>query len=330
MKLATLKNQTLDGCLVVVSRDLSSAVRVDDIAPSLLAAVQDWARCRPLLQVVYDHLNAGELADAFFFDSRTAAAPLPRAPQWCDASAFLNHARLMEKAFNTAPIPDVETVPLMYQGASDDFLGPHDDIILPDEAHGIDFEGEFGVIVDGVPMSCSAEAALQHVALLVQLNDVSLRTLGPREMRTGFGFLQAKPSTAFASVAITPDELGDAWSEGRVKLALHIQSNDEWFGHPSGAEMNFGFGRLIEHAALTRKLTPGTVIGSGTISNADRKVGSACIAERRAIEHIELGAPETPFMRFGDRVRMTATALDGSAPFGIIEQTVVQAPKIST
>jgi len=326
MKLATLKNDSLDGRLVVVSRDLARAADATAIAPNLLAALQDWNRCEPLLRQVYQALNAGQAQDAFDFDPTQAAAPLPRAPQWCDASAFLNHGRLMEKAFNTDPIPDMDTIPVMYQGASDDFLGANEDIPLPDEAHGIDFEGEFGVIVQQMPMACTPELALQRIALVVQINDVSLRSFGPREMRTGFGFLHAKPSSSFAPVAITPDELGPAWNDARVKLPLHIDYNGQWFGHPNGAEMNFGFDRLVAHAALTRKLSAGTIIGSGTVSNADRAAGSACIAERRAIELIEQGASKTPFMRFGDRVRMQATAADGSAPFGAIDQRIVQAP----
>lgn len=326
MKLATLKNDTLDGRLVVVSRDLARAAEASAIAPNLLAALQDWGRCEPLLQQLYQALNAGQAQDAFDFDPAQAAAPLPRAPQWCDASAFLNHGRLMEKAFNTDPIPDMDTIPVMYQGASDDFLGANEDIPLPDEAHGIDFEGEFGVIVQQVPMACPPELALRRIALVVQINDVSLRGFGPREMRTGFGFLHAKPSSSFAPVAVTPDELGRAWEDARVKLPLHIDYNGQWFGHPNGAEMNFGFDRLIAHAALTRKLSAGTVIGSGTVSNADRAAGSACIAERRAIELIEKGKSTTPFMHFGDRVRMQATAADGSAPFGVIDQRIVKAP----
>ena len=326
MKLATLKNDTLDGRLVVVSRDLARAAEATAIAPSLLAALQDWNRCEPLLRQLYQALNAGQAQTAFDFDPMQAAAPLPRAPQWCDASAFLNHGRLMEKAFNTDPIPDMDTIPVMYQGASDDFLGANEDIPLPDEAHGIDFEGEFGVIVQHVPMACPPDLALRRIALVVQINDVSLRGFGPREMRTGFGFLHAKPSSSFAPVAITPDELGPAWEDARVKLSLHIDYNGQWFGRPNGAEMNFGFDRLVAHAALTRTLSAGTVIGSGTVSNADRAAGSACIAERRAIELIEQGQSTTPFMRFGDRVRMQATAADGSAPFGAIDQRIVKAP----
>jgi fumarylacetoacetate (FAA) hydrolase len=253
-------------------------------------------------------------------------APLPRCFQWCDASAFLNHGRLMERAFNTPPIPDFETIPVMYQGASDDFLGPHDPVPLPDESLGIDFEGEFGVIVGPVAMGATPTQALGAVRLLVQLNDWSLRALGPREMKSGFGFLQAKPSTSFAPVAITPDELGQAWQDGRVHLDLEVQWNAQPFGHPSGSEMSFSFGELIAHAARTRRLGAGTIVGSGTVSNAAREAGSACIAERRVIEIIDHGEPRTSFMRFGDRVRMRARTSAGESPFGTIEQEVVRAP----
>jgi fumarylacetoacetate (FAA) hydrolase len=329
MKLATLKSDHKDGTLVVVSRDLARYAPAEHIAPSLLAALESWSAVQPALQALYEQLNNGA-ADARPFDPRLAAAPLPRAPQWCDASSFLNHGRLMEKAFNTPPIPDMDTIPLMYQGASDDFLGANDDIPLPDEAHGIDFEGEYGVIVDDVPLGCSADRALGHVKLLVQINDVSLRGFGPRELRAGFGFLHAKPSSSFAPVAITPDEIGAAWEDGRVKLPLHIDYNGQWFGHPHGQEMNFGFHQLIAHAALTRKLSAGTIVGSGTVSNADRSAGSACIAERRAIELIDKGASMTPFMHFGDTVRMQAKTPDGQPLFGVIEQRIVQSPKAAS
>lgn len=323
MKLATLKNGRKDGRLVVVSRDLRRAADAQAIAPTLLAALEDWTRCESPLSELYERINTSNVPGAFDFDPQQAAAPLPRAPQWCDGSAFLNHGRLMETAFNVPPIPDFDTIPVMYQGASDDFLGPCDEVPLPDEAQGIDFEGEFGVIVDEVPMACPPHLALRHVKLLVQINDVSLRTLGPREMKTGFGFLQAKPSSSFASVAVTPDELGDAWRDARVHLDLHIDLNGAWFGHPNGREMNFGFDRLIAHAAFTRRLSAGTIIGSGTVSNAGGAAGSACIAERRAIETIEHGAPKTPFMKFGDRVRMEARLQDAPV-FGAIDQRVVR------
>jgi fumarylacetoacetate (FAA) hydrolase len=325
MKLASLKSGK-DGRLVVVSRDLKRAADAAAIAPTLLAALEDWARCEPKLQALYEGLNAGGVPNAFDFDPRQAAAPLPRAPQWCDGSAFLNHGMLMQTAFNLPPLPDVETVPLMYQGGSDDLLGPHDDVPLPDEAHGIDFEGEYGVIVDEVPMSCPPELARSRIRLLVQVNDVSLRAMAPFEMKRGFGFFQAKPSSSFAPVAVTPDEIGEAWRDARVHLDLAIEWNGQWFGDPNGGEMNFGFDRLVAHAATTRRLSAGTIIGSGTVSNAGGRKGSACIAERRAIETIEQGAPKTGFMRFGDRVRMEAR-WNGEPVFGAIDQRVVQAPR---
>jgi fumarylacetoacetate (FAA) hydrolase len=327
MKFATLKSDNPDGRLVVVSRDLSRAVDAGGIAASLLDAVERWDDVRAPLQALYDRLNGGSADGVFPFDPAACAAPLPRTWQWCDASAFLNHGRLMERAFNTEPIPDFDTIPVMYQGASDDFLGPQDDVPLPDESLGIDFEGEFGVITGHVPMGASPAAALAQVRLLVQVNDWSLRKLGPREMKTGFGFFQCKPSTSFAPVAVTPDELGEAWADGRVKLDLHVQWNDAWFGQPNGAEMNYGFGELVAHAARTRRLSAGTVVGSGTVSNESRAAGSACIAERRVIEIIDHGEPRTDFMRFGDRVRMTARDGRGDAPFGTIDQRVVRAPQ---
>ena len=325
MKFATLKDGSLDGRLVVVSKDLRHAVAASRIAPSLLDALQRWDAVRLPLQDLADALNAGNAEDTFAFDPSTCAAPLPRCPQWLDGSAFLNHGRLMERAFNTPPIPDFETIPVMYQGASDDFLGPHDDVPLPSEADGIDFEGEFGVVCGPVPMAVTPEGALGCIRLIVQINDWSLRGLGPHEMKTGFGFLQAKPSTAFAPVAVTPDELGDGWHDGRVQMRLHLQWNGERFGEPHGGEMNFHFGELIAHAARTRRLTAGTIVGSGTVSNVSRAAGSACIAERRVIEKIDLGEIRTGFMIYGDRVRMQARFADGrDGPFGVIDQRVVR------
>jgi fumarylacetoacetate (FAA) hydrolase len=323
MKLATLKDASRDGRLVVVSSDGRQAVAATAIAPTLIHAIEHWSEVQAALLGLARALEARTATGAFAFDAQQAMAPLPRAPQWCDASAFLNHGRLMERAFDTPPIPFFDTVPVMYQGASDDFLGPHDEVPLPDEAHGIDFEGEFGVVVGDVPMGATPAEALACVRLLVQLNDWSLRALGPHEMKTGFGFLQAKPSTAFAPLAITPDEIGEAWRDGRVHLALHVQWNGRRFGEPNGGEMNFGFGELIAHAARTRRLRAGTVIGSGTVSNLARSAGSACIAERRVIEMIDEGQASTAFMRFGDRVRMAATDARGDTPFGVIDQRVV-------
>ncbi len=323
MKLASLRTGDPDGRLLVVSRDLTVAVDAGSVAPSMLRAVESWEVVAPQLQAISRQINAGMHPSVFAFDPAACMAPLPRCYQWCDASAFLNHGKLMERAFNTPPIPDFETVPVMYQGASDDFLGPYADVVLPEEVQGIDFEGEFGVIVGRVPMGVSAAEAGAHIRLLVQLNDWSLRSLGPREMKSGFGFLQAKPSTSFAPVAITPDELGEAWRDGRVQLDLDVCINGDHFGRPNGREMNFGFGELIAHAARTRKLSAGTVIGSGTVSNAAPDAGSACISERRVIEMLESGEPRTPFMRFGDRVRMAACDAKGAQPFGVIDQRVV-------
>ncbi|MDH4566590.1 fumarylacetoacetate hydrolase family protein [Pseudomonas sp. BN414] len=324
MKLATLADGSRDGRLLLVSRDLTRAVDATDIAPTLQAAVDHWWSLEADLRGRYDALNWGELEDAFDFDPEQVMAPLPRAWQWLDGSCFLSHGELMQRAFNLDPIEGVETTPLMYQGAGDDFLGARQDIPLPSEAHGIDFEGEFAVLVDEVPMGCTAEQALGHIRLVLQVNDVSLRALAPREMKTGFGFIQAKSSSSFAPVAVTPDELGDAWRDGRVHLPLNVAWNGQWFGHPHGGAMHFGFHQLIAHAALTRRLAAGSILGSGTVSNADRSVGSACIAERRAIEMIAQGAPATGFMRFGDRVRMEARNSDGSVLFGAIDQRVIQ------
>ncbi|KPF58289.1 fumarylacetoacetate hydrolase [beta proteobacterium AAP51] len=326
MRFATLRDGSLDGRLLLVSRDGLRAMEAAPVAPSLLAALQRWAHVQPALQALADALDAGHAAGAFDFDPHACAAPLPRSPQWLDGSAFLNHGRLMDQAFDKPPPPLVDTVPLMYQGASDDFLGPHDDVPMPTEADGIDFEGEFGVVTGAVPMGVSPADALGCVRLVLQLNDWSLRALGPHEMKTGFGFLQAKPSTAFAPLAVTPDELGPAWRDGRVQMRLHVQWNGARFGEPHGGEMNFHFGQLIAHAARTRRLTAGCIVGSGTVSNVARTAGSACIAERRIIEKIDLGESRTAFMRFGDRVRMQACFDDGrEGPFGLIEQRVVSA-----
>jgi fumarylacetoacetate (FAA) hydrolase len=321
MKLATYRDGTPDGRLLVVSRDLRHAVDATAFAPNLLAALERWNEVAPSLRRVSDLLNEGQAAGAFAFEPARCMAPLPRCFQWCDASAFLNHGRLMERAFNTAPIPDFDTIPVMYQGASDDFLGPHDAVPMPDEALGIDF----GVITGPVAMGTAPQHALAAVRLVVQLNDWSLRALGPREMKSGFGFLQAKPSTSFAPVAVTPDELGEAWQDGRVHLDLEVEWNGQPFGHPNGREMNFDFGQLVAHAARTRKLGAGTIVGSGTVSNAAREAGSACIAERRVIEILDQGEARTGFMRFGDRVSMGARDADGNFPFGRIEQVVTAA-----
>ena len=322
MKLASIKNNSRDGQLIIVSKDLSRAVVAGPNSPTMQFAIDNWSDLVDELRQSYERLNNNELSDAFDFDVTQAMAPLPRSWQWLDGSCFLSHGELMQKAFHMDPIEGSDTIPLMYQGASDDFLGPCDDIRLPSEEHGIDFEGEFAVLVDEVPMGCSAEQAMGHIKLVLQLNDISLRALAPREMKTGFGFVQAKPTTSFAPVAVTPDELGPAWHSGRIHLPLEIEWNGNWFGHPEGGEMHFGFDELVAHAALSRNLSAGTIIGSGTVSNADRNVGSACISERRAIEMIEHGGPKTEFMKFGDSVRMQTHLPDGSELFGAIDQKV--------
>lgn len=325
MKLATLRNGQRDGRLVVVSADARRCIDACPVAPTLLDALERWKVVEPALQDLSRTVNAPAALGTMPFDARQCLAPLPRTWQWLDGSAFLNHGHLMERAFKVPPVADFDTIPLMYQGAADDFLGPHDDVRLPSEDDQIDFEGEFGVVLSETPMGVTAEQALQYVRLVVLINDWSLRAFGPREAKSGFGFLQAKPSTAFAPIAVTPNELGPAWQGGRVHLRLQTQRNGEWFGHPRGGAMHFHFGQLIAHAARTRKLSAGTLIGSGTVSDADAGVGSSCIAERRMVEALADGASRTPFLRFGERVRMVALDDQGQpAPFGVIDQAVVQ------
>jgi len=321
MKLATLRGDGPDGRLVVVSRDGSRCLSAAPVASTLQEALDDWnsvsARLTPLSHAV----DAGQ-GEAF--DASLLAAPLPRAWQWLDGSAFSTHGALMQKAFG---LPQIETdPPLMYQGMSHQFLGPNDDVPLPSEADGIDFEGEFAVITDAVPMGVSASEAAGHIKLVVQLNDWSLRVIAPQEMKTGFGWVRAKPACSVAPFAVTPEELGSAWRDSRVCLDLRVDWNGRRFGAANGAAMDFGFDQLVAHAAYSRSLPTGTIIGSGTVSNENcREVGSSCIAERRGIELIDHGAPETGFMRFGDRVRMEAEPVAGCSPFGAIDQQVVAA-----
>ena len=317
MRLATLRDGTPDGALAVMAED---GTRCLAAGTSLIAAIADWARAEPALRALAARVEtAGQ-----HFDRAVLAAPMPRSWQWLDGSAFPNHGALMQKAFN---LPPIETsLPLMYQGMSDRFYGPHDPIPFVAEADCIDFEGEFGVITDAVPMGTPAERATDHVKLVVLINDWSLRAIAPAEMKTGFGWVQAKPACSAAPFAVTPDALGGAWADGRVHLPLQVTVNGTWFGHPNGREMAFGFHELIAHAARTRDLVAGTIIGSGTVSNRDHAtVGSSCISERRAIETIAHGSAKTNFLRFGDRVGMRAGAGERASPFGEIDQRVVAA-----
>jgi fumarylacetoacetate (FAA) hydrolase len=323
MKLATLRDNSPDGLLCLVSRDLSHAAPAAGIASSLQGAIERWSEIEGTLRTLADAVEAGTAPGLTPLDMSRLAAPLPRAWQWLDGSAYPSHGDLMQKAFN---LPPIETkAPLMYQGLSDRFLGPRDDVALPSEADGIDIEGEFGVILDHVPMGCGADRALDHVRLIVQINDWSLRAIAPVEMKTGFGWVQAKPACSMAPIALTPDELGESWSNGRIDLEMRSWINDSWFGAVPGAEgMANGFDELIAHAARTRSLVSGTVLGSGTVSSTRHaEVGSSCISERRAIETIETGSAITPFLRFGDTVRLEAGKPRGPALFGTINQRVV-------
>lgn len=327
MKLATLAGNSPDGRLVIVSRDLTRAVAADPVAPTMQAAIERWDMVERDLRALADALEAGTAAGATAFDEAAALAPLPRAWQWLDGSAYPSHGELMQRAFDLPPIESDR--PLMYQGMSDRFLAPRADVPLPSEADGIDFEGEYGVVTGAVPMGCTAADAPAYVRLIVQINDWSLRAIAPVEMKTGFGWVQAKPASAMAPVAVTPDELGADWADARVALPLETTLNGARFGCVPGADgMEFGFDALIAHAARTRSLVAGTVIGSGTVSSRDHAaVGSSCISERRAIEAIAHGTPRTPFLRFGDTVRMRVADRAGRSVFGTLEQTVVRAPQ---
>lgn len=318
MKLASLKHGR-DGRLVVVSRDLTRCLPIDGVA-TLQQALDQGASAWAALAAASDAVNAGQ---GQAFDPRACASPLPRAYQWADGSAYVTHVELVRKARGAELPESFWTDPLMYQGGSDSFIGPMDDIVAGDEAWGIDLEGEIAVITDDVPYGCSVEDAARHIRLIMLCNDVSLRNLIPGELAKGFGFFQSKPASSFSPVAVTPDELGDAWRDGRVHLPLLVTLNGQGFGHPhAGADMVFNFAQLIAHAARTRALAAGTIIGSGTVSNADRSVGSACIAEKRMLETIAHGAPKTPFLKSGDHVRIEMHDAQGASIFGAIDQHV--------
>ena len=328
MKLASLRSGR-DGQLLVVSRDLSRAVAVPELSPTLQSLLDDWSSLAPGIEEVQDRLESGRPLDCFSLDPTALSAPLPRAYQWADGSAYLNHVELVRRARGAEMPPALWTDPLMYQGGSDVLLGPREDICLASEEWGIDFEAEVCVITDDVPMGATPEVAAARIRLLALVNDVSLRNLIPGELAKGFGFFHSKPSSAFSPVAVTPDELGSAWDGGRLHLPLRVERNGELFGAPhAGEDMTFDFPTLVSHAARTRSLGVGSIVGSGTVSNRDRSRGSCCIAERRVLERLENGAPETPFLRFGERVRIEMRDEQGRSIFGAIEQVVRAAPGI--
>jgi len=329
VKLASLKNGR-DGRLVVVSTDLTRCLPAGSIAPTLQTALDNWTSVRPALEALSKKLEAGA-GDPF--DQATCASPLPRAYQWADGSAYVNHVELVRKARGAEMPASFWTDPLMYQGGSDSFLGPREDIVMADEAWGIDFEAEVAVVTDDVPMGVSVIDAAKHIQLVMLVNDVSLRNLIPGELGKGFGFFQSKPSSAFSPVAVTPDELGASWADARVHLPLLSTLNDKLIGKPeAGVDMTFGFGELIAHAAKSRPLSAGCIIGSGTVSNKlddgpgrhidEGGVGYSCIAEIRTIETINNGKPGTSFMRFGDRIRIDMKDASGASIFGTIDQVV--------
>jgi fumarylacetoacetate (FAA) hydrolase len=326
MKLASMKNDTRDGALCVVSHDLRIGTVAYDVAPTLQAALDDWDFCAPRLKDLYDVANRNPEGSRWFeVDPARLMAPLPRAYQWADASAYLSHAERVRKARGTELPRESRDEPLIYQGASDAFLGPCDPIPAESEDWGIDLEGELAAILDDVPMGVKREKAADHIRLFVLVNAVTLRGVAPAELAKGFGFFQSKPWTAFAPVAVTPDELGAAWDGRKVHRPLTVHVNGELLGHPdAGTDMAFDFPRLIVHAAKTRPLSAGTILGSGTVSNKDAKAGVCCLAEKRALETIAGGEASTPFLSFGDQVRIEMTGADGRSIFGAIEQEVVR------
>ena len=332
MKLATLKNNSRDGQLLLVSRDLTKAVQAKS-ASTLQLALDNWSETAPKLQAEYDTLNNGNAESAFDFDETKCTSPLPRSPQWLDGSAYVNHVELVRKARNAEMPPSFWEDPLMYQGGSDTFLAPRENIHMESTDWGIDMEAETAVILDDVPMGLKKEAALDKIRLIMLVNDVSLRGLIPQELGKGFGFVQSKPSSAFSPVAVTPDELGENWKAGKVDLPINVDLNDQPLGRVhAGVDMTFNFGKLIEHAAKSRPLSAGTIIGSGTISNKDKDggpgkpinqggLGYCCLAEVRMVETILSGSPSTPFMQFGDNVKIYMNDENGNSIFGMIDQT---------
>jgi fumarylacetoacetate (FAA) hydrolase len=323
MKLASIRDGSRDGQLAVVARDLKTATYASNVASRLQHALDDWDFLAPQLHTIYQALNEGRARNTFAFDPKQCMAPLPRAYQWADGSAYVNHVELVRKARGAEMPPSFWTDPLMYQGGSDDLLGPCDDIVCPSEKFGIDFEAEIAVITGDVPITANAERAAAGIRLLMLVNDVSLRNLIPDELAKGFGFFQSKPATAFSPVAVTPDELGDAWHDGKVQRPLVVHWNGTQVGAPdAGTDMTFNFPQLIAHITKTRNVRAGSIIGSGTVSNLDRSRGYCCIAEKRSLEMIEAGKATTPFMKYGDTVKIEMRDARGASIFGAIEQKV--------
>lgn len=325
MKLATIDNQTRDGQLVVVDKKLAKAVAVGHIAHTMQDALDEWAKTEGALKEVYDQLNSGKVSDTINFAEAKVMAPIPRCYHWVDGSAYVTHVELVRKARNAVLPESFWNDPLVYMGASDAFIGPNDDIEIADTAWGIDFESEIAVITDFVPPGTDAEKALDHIKLITILNDVTLRNLVPGELAKQFGFYQSKPWTAFAPVVVTPDELGDHWKEGKLHLPIHSTLNGELIGHPNaGIDMTFHFGQLIAHAAKSRSLIEGTVVGSGTVANEGSPTGSSCLAEIRCLEMIADGKATTSFMQFGDRIQIEMFDENDQSIFGQIDQKVTQ------
>ena len=326
MKLATLKDETRDGTLLVVSRDLKRALKADHVAPTLQAALDDWGYCSPLLVELANQIEANRSNRAFDLDARQLMAPLPRAHQFADGSAYTIHAELIMRSRKQELPADFKKEPLMYQGCSAPLLGPCDDVAVRSEALEIDLEMELGVITGDVPAGVDKDKAGEEIRLLVLLNDVSLRALVPGDLARGFGFFHSKPPSSFAPVAVTPDELGEAWDGRRAHGPVRAWVNGELLGEPdAGVDMQFDFPRLVAHAAKTRPLAAGSIVGSGTVSNRDRKKGAGCLFERRAEEILKGGKARTPFLKFGDRVRIEMSGPDGKSLFGAIDQAVVEA-----
>lgn len=324
MKLGSLKAGGRDGALVVVSRDLTRAVRAGAIAPTLQAALDDWSDAAPRLNALYAELNDGSAAGAFALDMSALAAPLPRAYEFVDGSAYLPHVERVRKARGATVPESFYTDPLMYQATSAGFLGPRDPVLVSSEEFGIDLEAEVVVVTDDVPMAVTPEQASAHIQLVGLINDVSLRGLIPGELAKGFGFLQSKPRSALSPVLVTPDELGAAWQGDKLHLPMRTWLNGKWFGEAEcGVDMQFSFAQLVAHVAKTRPLTAGTIVGSGTIANQDTSKGASCLAEQRTVEKLRDGQPSTPFLKFGDRLRIDITDAAGASIFGSIEQQIV-------